>query len=132
MPGIRRGSEEKNMRVKEIAGILDAKLLTSPHDMDVIDITTACGSDMMSDVIAFVKERVALLTGLTNPQVLRTAELLDIRVIIFVRGKKPSEDLVRMAQELQIVLMCTHYSMFTACGRLYQAGIAGDSGCRTE
>ncbi|MDH7483665.1 MAG: hypothetical protein QHH01_03470 [Spirochaetales bacterium] len=120
------------MRVKEIASILDTELLTSPPDMDEIDIATACGSDMMSDVIAFVKERVALLTGLTNPQVVRTAELLDIRVIIFVRGKKPSAELISMARDQHIVLMSTHYSMFTACGRLYQAGITGDSGCRTE
>lgn len=114
------------MRASEIARLLHADILTFSEQADAIEVATACGSDMMSDVIAFVKERVALLTGLTNPQVIRTAELLDIKVIIFVRGKKPSAELVAMAQEQGIVLMTTRDTMFTACGKLYCAGIKGD------
>jgi predicted transcriptional regulator len=115
------------MRATEIAHIINAEIITGKDLADNLDIGTACGSDLMSDVIAFVKERVALLTGLTNPQVLRTADLMDIRLIIFVRGKKPSEEMIQMAREQGIVLMRTHDSMFVACGKLYQAGIKGDS-----
>jgi hypothetical protein len=79
----------------------------------------------MSDVMAFVKDRVVLLTGLVNPQSLRTADLLDIRVIVFVRGKKPTDDLLEMAREAGMILLSTKYSMFLACGRLYEAGLRG-------
>jgi predicted transcriptional regulator len=115
------------MRATEIAHIINAEILTGKELAENIEVRTACGSDLMSDVIAFVKERVALLTGLTNPQVLRTADLMDIRVIIFVRGKKPSEEMIHMASEQGTVLMTTHDSMFVACGKLYQAGIKGDT-----
>ena len=77
----------------------------------------------MSDVMAFVKEQVLLLTGLANAQVIRTAELLDIKVIVFVRGKHPTADIVDMAKDCGIVLIGTKLSMFVACGRLYEAGL---------
>ncbi len=77
----------------------------------------------MSDVMAFVKEKVVLLTGLVNPQALRTADLLDIKIVVFVRGKTPTEDLVEMAGEYGMVILSTKYSMFLACGRLYEAGL---------
>jgi serine kinase of HPr protein (carbohydrate metabolism regulator) len=115
------------MRANEIVQILNAEIVAGKEIADRLDIGTACGCDLMSDVIAFVKERVALLTGLTNPQVLRTADLMDIRLVIFVRGKKPSAEMIQMAQEQGIVLMKTRDSMFIACGKLYQAGIKGDS-----
>ena len=73
--------------------------------------------------MAFVKDRVVLLTGLVNPQSIRTADLLDIRVVVFVRGKTPSEDMVAMARDNGMVLLSTKYSMFLACGRLYEAGL---------
>jgi len=117
------------MRATEIARIINAEIVAGEEIAYNLDIETACGSDLMSDVIAFVKERVALLTGLTNPPVLRTADLMDIRLIIFVRGKKPSAEMIQMAREQGIVLMKTHNTMFTACGELYQAGIKGDSSC---
>jgi predicted transcriptional regulator len=115
------------MRATEIAQIINAEIIVGKEIAYDLDVETACGSDLMSDVIAFVKERVALLSGLTNPQVLRTADLMDIRLIIFVRGKKPSEEMIQMAREQGIVLMRTHDTMFVACGKLYQAGIKGDS-----
>jgi len=77
----------------------------------------------MSDVMAFVKDRVVLLTGLVNPQVIRTAELLDIRCIIFVRGKVPGRDMIEMAGQSDIILCGTKHSMFIACGKLYEAGL---------
>jgi predicted transcriptional regulator len=110
------------MIIREIAKTLDAQVYCGENQLDM-EVQSACGADLMSDVMAFVKERVVLLTGLMNPQALRTADLLDIKVIVFVRGKKPTADLVDMAKESGMVLMTTKYSMFLACGRLYEAGL---------
>jgi predicted transcriptional regulator len=112
------------MTVRTIAQVLDANIYLGADQLD-LEVQSACGADLMSDVMAFVKEKVVLLTGLVNPQSLRTAELLDIRVVVFVRGKKPTEDLVDMARENGMILMSTKYSMFLACGRLYEAGLRG-------
>ncbi len=110
------------MTVKEISTILDARFYAGEDQTD-LDVQSACGADLMSDVMAFVKEKVVLLTGLMNPQALRTADLLDIKVVVFVRGKRPTSDLIEMAQDLGMILMTTKYSMFLACGRLYEAGL---------
>jgi hypothetical protein len=91
-----------------------------------MEVISVCGADLMSDVMAFVKERVLLLTGLVNPQVLRTAELLDIRCVIFVRGKSPSREMIAMAEEADIILGGTKLSMYIACGKLYEAGLKAD------
>ncbi|MDR2551764.1 MAG: hypothetical protein LBD31_01155 [Treponema sp.] len=88
-----------------------------------LEVASACGADLMSDVMAFVKDRVLLLTGLVNPQVIRTAELLDIHCIIFVRGKSPSLDMIDMAREADIILGGTKLPMFISCGKLYEAGL---------
>ncbi len=88
-----------------------------------LEIRSACGADLMSDVMAFVKDEVVLLTGLVNTQVIRTAELMDIRVVVFVRGKHPGADMVDMADDLGIVLAGTKLPMFLACGRLYEGGL---------
>jgi hypothetical protein len=93
------------------------------EDKADIEIFSACGADLMSDVMAFVKEKIVLLTGLVNPQVIRTAELLDIKGIIFVRGKKPTLDMIDMAEEANIILAGTKLPMFLACGRIYEGGL---------
>lgn len=80
---------------------------------------------MMSDVLAFVKDQSVLLTGLTNPQVIRTAEMMDIICIVFVRGKEPDEQMIRMAKQSQIALLSAKQRMFTACGLLYSVGLRG-------
>ncbi len=110
------------MTVQEIARILEARWHAGA-DKTELDVNSACGADLMSDVMAFVKDRVVLLTGLVNPQTLRTADLLDIRIVVFVRGKTPTPDLVAMANGHDMVLLSTKYSMFLACGRLYEAGL---------
>jgi len=112
------------MTVRKISEILEAKIATGEGHLD-IEVSAACGADLMSDVMAFVKEKVVLLTGLVNPQVIRTADLLDIRVVVFVRGKSPTDDIVAMARENDMVILSTKYSMFLACGRLYEAGLRG-------
>jgi predicted transcriptional regulator len=110
------------MTVNEAVEILEGQLYCG-EDKANLEVVSACGADLMSDVMAFVKDRVLLLTGLVNPQVIRTAELLDIHCIIFVRGKSPSRDMIDMAEESDIILGGTKLPMFLACGKLYEAGL---------
>jgi predicted transcriptional regulator len=112
------------MTVRRITEILDARVFAGEDALD-LEVNAACGADLMSDVMAFVKEKVVLLTGLVNPQAIRTADLMDIKVVVFVRGKSPTDDLVAMARENGMILLSTKFSMFLACGRLYEAGLHG-------
>lgn len=89
------------------------------------DVYSACGSDMMSDVLAFVKDQAVLLTGLVNPQVIRTAEMMDMNCIVFVRNKIPSEDMIALAKNNELVLLATPLRMYEACGKLYTNGLSG-------
>jgi len=111
------------MKVKEIVEILDAELLAGENTE--MEIHAACGSDLMSDVMAYVKDNVLLLTGLVSPQVIRTAEMMDIRAVVFVRGKNPGQAVIDLAREKGIMVMTTRHSMFIACGKLYSAGLTG-------
>ena len=111
------------MVVKDIIDILEGEIICE-GDLNQ-EIKTACGSDMMSDVLAFVKDQSVLLTGLVNPQVVRTAEMMDMACIVFVRGKVPDDSIVSLAKARGITLMKTKYRMFTACGLLYSNGLSG-------
>jgi hypothetical protein len=110
------------MKVAEAVTLLEGQFFNG-EDKAEREIAAACGADLMSDVMAFVKDRVLLLTGLVNPQVIRTAELLDIHAIIFVRGKVPGRDMIEMAEESGIILAGTKLPMFISCGKLYEAGL---------
>ena len=110
------------MTVADALKVLDGQFFCGDDKADS-ELCSACAADLMSDVMAFVKEKVVLLTGLVNPQVIRTAELLDIYCIIFVRGKSPSRDMIEMAEESDIILCGTKLSMFIASGLLYEAGL---------
>ena len=112
------------MKLEDIERILSAEVIAGSELLQE-DIEMACGSDLMSDVLAFVKSGSLLLTGLTNPQVVRTAEMADLRAICFVRGKRPGEDTIKMAESKNIPLLTTPLSMFEACGRLYREGLRG-------
>lgn len=112
------------MKISKIAELLDAEVLCGADRLDG-EVKSACGSDMMSDVLAFVKEQAVLLTGLVNPQVVRTAEMMDMKVIVFVRGKVPGDAILDLANKLDIVVLKTELEMFTSCGKLYQAGLRG-------
>ena len=114
------------MTVRDIIRILDAEIVTA-GDLDT-EVKTACGSDMMSDVLAYVKDQSVLLTGLTNPQVVRTAEMMDMHCIVFVRGKEPDGDIVALAKQKDVTILVTQHRMFTACGLLYTNGLSG--GCQ--
>ena len=91
-------------------------------------VYSACGSDMMSDVLAYVKDQAVLLTGLVNPQVIRTAEMMDMVCIVFVRDKSPTDEMVELARECGIAVMCSSLRAYEACGLLYQAGLQGKAG----
>ncbi len=112
------------MKVSEIKEILEAEVICGENSLDR-DVYTACGSDMMSDVLAYVKEQAVLLSGLMNPQVVRTAEMMDMQCIVFVRGKKPDDSIVELARDRDIVLLSTKYPMFASCGMLYEKGLRG-------
>lgn len=110
------------MNVRQIVETLDGVLLTGEELLD-FEVKAACGADLMSDVMAYVKEGVVLLTGLVNPQAIRTADMMDIRVVVFVRGKTPPRDMLDEARANRQAVIATKYSMFLACGRLYEAGL---------
>jgi hypothetical protein len=112
------------MTLARVAEILTAETLTG-EDLDRVDIITACGSDLMSDVLCFSKSRSLLLTGLTNPQAVRTAEMSEIAAVCFVRGKRPPVETVELARHNQIPLLLTERSMYAACGLLWAAGLQG-------
>lgn len=112
------------MTVNDIKNHLKASFLYGEEFIDR-EVHTACGSDMMSDVLAFVKDQSVLLTGLCNPQVVRTAEMMDIVCIVFVRGKLPDQTVIDLAKEREIVLLSTSMRMFSACGILYENGLRG-------
>ncbi len=114
------------MKIREIAKLLEADVLCGEEHIDG-EVCSACGCDMMSDVLAFVKEQAVLLTGLCNPQVVRTAEMMDMRCIVFVRGKMPPADVVELARESGIVVLSTSERMYVACGKLYASGLSGGS-----
>jgi predicted transcriptional regulator len=110
------------MKLKEVKEILQAEVLTGEDELD-IEVLSACGCDMMSDVLAFVKDQSILITGLVNPQVVRTALMMDMKCIVFVRGKKPDDKIVEMAAEHELVIMTSKFRMYEACGMLYIRGL---------
>jgi predicted transcriptional regulator len=110
------------MKLGDILGIIEGKMITQDAEMD-LEIQMGCGADLMSDVLAFTHEGTLLMSGLTNPQVVRTAEMADVRAIVFVRGKIPPSETIALAEEKGIPLLASKYTMFETCGRLYQAGL---------
>ncbi len=112
------------MKLRRVLSIIDGKAISKAIDLDQ-EVQMGCGADLMSDVLAFSREGAILMTGLTNPQVVRTAELAGITAIVFVRGKLPPPETVTLAEEKGIPLLASKYTMFETCGRLYQAGLPG-------
>ncbi|MBE6612528.1 MAG: hypothetical protein E7632_08545 [Ruminococcaceae bacterium] len=114
------------MKIREIRELLDAELLWGEEHLDY-DVESACCSDMMSDVLAYVKDQGVLITGLINPQVIRTANMMDILCIVFVRSKAPTEEMVALAKECGIVVMTSAHRAFEASGILWAAGLSTES-----
>ena len=112
------------MLLSEVQKILDAEVLVGAEKLDM-EVYTAFGADLMSDVLAFAVSGCILLTGLTNPQIIRTADVLDIAAIVIVRRKKPSPETLRTAANKNIPVLSTKYILFESAGRLYEKGIVG-------
>jgi len=112
------------MTVRDVMNILNAELICCEENLDT-EVHEACGSDMMSDVLAYAKDQAVLLSGLVNIQVVRTADMMDMVCIVFVRGKEPDEDMIALAKRRGMVLMRTDHRMFTACGLLWENGLKG-------
>ena len=108
----------------DISEMLQADVLCCEDRLDT-EVAHACGSDMMSDVLAHVKDQAVLLTGLMNPQVVRTAMMMDMHCVIFVRGKRPAQEILLLAEDNGIVVLATEHRMFEACGILYAGGLRG-------
>lgn len=112
------------MKLQQVKDILDADVIVGNDQLEM-EVKTAFGADLMSDVLAFAKPGSLLLTGLTNPQIIRTSDVLDIAAIILVRGKRPLPETIQLAEELRIPLLSTKFILFEAVGRLYAMGVCG-------
>ena len=110
------------MKISEIRDLLAAEVLCGEEHLDR-EVFAACGSDMMSDVLAYVKDQAVLLTGLVNPQVIRTAEMMDMVCVVFVRSKTPTPEMVDLARESGMVILKSKKRMYEACGKLYANGL---------
>ena len=114
------------MKIKDIVRILNAEILFADEKMLETEVNSACASDMMSDVLAFVKDQAVLITGLCNPQVVRTAVMMDMVCIVFVRSKQPTPEMIELARESGMVVLTTDMRLYEACGKLYINGLVGN------
>ena len=110
------------MKLRDVLSIIEGEVLSKDVDLDR-EVEMGCGADLMSDVLAFTHSGTLLLTGLTNPQAVRTAEMAEISAIVFVRAKRPPPETVALAEEKGIPIFYSRYTLFEVCGRLYQAGL---------
>ena len=113
------------MKISAIQTLLNAQVLCGEASLEK-DVRSACGSDMMSDVLAYVKNQAVLMTGLVNSQVIRTAAMMDMVCIVFVRSKTPTPEMIQLAEECGLTVLTTPMRMYEACGRLYSAGLTGN------
>jgi predicted transcriptional regulator len=108
--------------LEDVLTIIDGKVISQNIDLGM-QVEMACGADLMSDVLAFTHAGTLLLTGLTNPQVVRTADMAGVQAIVFVRGKLPPPETVALAEQRNIPLLASRYTMYETCGRLYKTGL---------
>jgi DRTGG domain len=112
------------MKIRDVVDILTGRILVENHGLDE-EVPRGGAADLMSDVLAFGSEGMVLMTGLTNPQVVRTAEMAGINVIVIVRDKTPPPETLELARESGITVINTGYTMYEACGRLFKEGLPG-------
>lgn len=115
------------MKISEIRDILKAEVLSGHSNLDQ-SVVGGGGADLMEDVLAAVAKGSVILTGLTTEQVIRTARIAGVAVVVFVRGKKPNTRVIEMAKSFNLPVLLTRYSLFVACGRLYMDGLRGLDG----
>lgn len=113
------------MKISTMRDLLGAEVVCCEENIER-HVYSACGCDLMSDVLAYVKDQAVLLTGLVNPQVIRTAEMMDMICIVFVRSKRPTEEMLQLARDSGTVIMCTDKRLYEACGILYSNGLIGN------
>ncbi|MBR2343171.1 MAG: hypothetical protein IKA64_02850 [Clostridia bacterium] len=113
------------MKICAMQELLEARVLCCEENLGK-HVYSACGCDLMSDVLAYVKDQAVLLTGLVNPQVIRTAVMMDMVCVVFVRSKVPTEEMLELARESGIVIMATDKRLYEACGLLYSSGLVGN------
>ena len=113
------------MKLREIVNILHAEVLVGGERIDEIDVERCYSADLMSDVLGRSHANGILITGITNPQAVRTADIADIQAVCVVRGKQPETDTVSLAKIKDIPLFITKLGMFEACGILYESGLRG-------
>ncbi len=113
------------MKISKMKELLEAEVLCCEENIEK-HVYSACGCDLMSDVLAYVKDQAVLLTGLVNPQVIRTAEMMDMICVVFVRSKTPTDEMLALAKESGIVIMKTDKRLYEACGLLYSSGLVGN------
>jgi serine kinase of HPr protein (carbohydrate metabolism regulator) len=110
------------MTLRDILSLLEAEVLTPNSDLDK-EIPCAFASDLISDILMCTKEPTLLLTGLTNTQVIRLSDMIDLLGIVFVRGKVPPQELIEMAEERNLVLLSTKLTMYRSSGILFNTGL---------
>jgi predicted transcriptional regulator len=114
------------MQLREVLEIIEGKVISMDVDL-TREVSLGGGADLMSDLLAFGQEGMLLMTGLTNPQVVRTADMAGVAAIVFVRGKIPPPETINLASQKGIPLLASKYTMFETCGRLYKAGLAAST-----
>jgi predicted transcriptional regulator len=125
------------MKIRDMITLLEGKLISETDNLDR-EVKGGCGADLMSDVLAFIQPDAVLLTGLCNPQVVRTAHMADVAAIVVVRGKIPPQETIDLANEENIPLISTPLGTFELCGRLFAAGLpslekpVGDDSCSCD
>jgi len=112
------------VRLGDVARILEAEVLIGEDKLD-LQVEAGCGCDLISDLLAFTKERMLVLTGLVSPQIIRAAEVVGLGAFVFVRGERPTPDIIDMSRELGLPIMCTHYPLYESAGLLFAAGLPG-------
>ncbi len=111
------------MKLKELLELVDGKLLSSPKHLDY-DVSCGAASDLISDILMCVKDSAVLFTGLVNHQIIRVAEMVDMQAVVFVRGKKPTAEILQLAEDHDLPVLCTKMSLFEACAFSYKGGLA--------
>jgi predicted transcriptional regulator len=112
------------MKLKEVVELLEAEVICGAARLDE-EFEFAGASDLMSDVLAFGSPGILILTGLSNTQSVRTAEIIEAKAIVYVRGRKPSQEGLELAEKSKMPVLSTKFLMYRACGLLYGRGIRG-------